>query len=112
MCKKKTRRIFTAAVLVGIMVFGGVSGYGMTEAAVPASVVAQASQMQRSSISELDNDTRVFQVDKSIDAKNVRFENRYGYEVAGHLYLPKNFDAKKRYKAVVKIGRASCRERV
>lgn len=104
MCKKKTKRIFTAAVLAGMMVFGGVSGYGMTEAAVPASTVAQGSHMQRSSISELDNDSRVFKVDKSIDAKNVRFENRYGYEVAGHLYLPKNFDAKKKYKAVVITG--------
>lgn len=104
MYTQKTKKMLTAAVLAGIMAFGGVGGYGMAEAAVPASTVAQGSHMQRSSISELDNDTRVFKVDKSIDAKNVRFENRYGYEVAGHLYLPKNFDGKKKYKAVVITG--------
>ena len=36
-------------------------------------------------------------IDPSIEAKNVRFTNRFGFEVAGHLYLPKNFDASKQY---------------
>jgi hypothetical protein len=43
-------------------------------------------------------------VDKSIEAKNVRFQNRYGFEVAGHLYLPKGFDVSQKYKAVVITG--------
>ena len=47
---------------------------------------------EKASIGNLDNDTRVFAVDKSIEVKNVRFQNRYGFEVAGHLYLPEDFD--------------------
>lgn len=98
------KKMLMSAVLASIISLGGIGGYANVQAAVPANDLAQASQMQRSSISELNNDTRVFKVDKSIDVKNVRFENRYGYEVAGHLYLPKNFDSNKKYKAVVITG--------
>ena len=34
----------------------------------------------------------------------VRFQNRYGIEVAGHLYLPEHFDANKKYSAIVFSG--------
>lgn len=97
--KKKT--MMMAALLAGTMAFGGL---GAARAATPAESLAQVSQMKLSSIGELTNDTRVFAVDKSIEAKAVRFQNRYGFEVAGHLYLPRNFDAAKRYKAVVVTG--------
>lgn len=90
-----------AAMLTGAMMFGAT---GSVEAAVSAKILAQASQMKQSSISELDNDTRVFKIDKSSEVKNVRFQNHYGFEVAGHLYLPKNFDVNKKYKAVVVTG--------
>ena len=40
-------------------------------------------------------DTRVFKVYTNIDMKEVRFKNRYGIEIAGHLYLPKNYSAQK-----------------
>ena len=46
----------------------------------------------------------VFAVDKSIATKFVTFRNRYGIDVAGHLYLPKNFDANKKYAALVVSG--------
>ena len=36
--------------------------------------------------------------------KMVRFQNRYGIEVAGHLYLPEHFDANKKYSAIVFSG--------
>jgi fermentation-respiration switch protein FrsA (DUF1100 family) len=98
---KKT--ILAAALLIGTMSFG-FAGVHTSYAATPTKVLAQASQMKQSSIRDLDNDTRVFAVDKSIEAKNVRFENRYGFEVAGHLYLPKDFNASKKYKAVVVSG--------
>jgi hypothetical protein len=91
---KKT--ILAAALLIGTMSFG-FAGVHTSYAATPTKVLAQASQMKQSSIRDLDNDTRVFAVDKSIEAKNVRFENRYGFEVAGHLYLPKDFNASKKY---------------
>ena len=99
----KNKKMVLAALVAGVMSFG-IMGSDVTLAATPAKTLATASQMQRSSISELDNDTRVFKIDKSIEAKNVKFENRFGFEVAGHLYLPKDFDASKQYKAVVITG--------
>lgn len=98
---KKT--ILAAALLIGTMSFS-MAGVHTSYAATPAKVLVQASQMKHSTIRDLDNDTRVFAVDKSIEAKNVRFENRYGFEVAGHLYLPKDFDTNKKYKALVVSG--------
>ncbi|MCH3958808.1 MAG: alpha/beta hydrolase [Selenomonas sp.] len=100
---KSKKSMLAAALLIGTMSFGFM-GMNATEAATPAKVLAQESQMKHSSIQELDNDTRVFKVDKNIEAKNVRFDNRYGFTVAGHMYLPKNFDNKKQYKAVVISG--------
>lgn len=102
--KKHQKAIFVAAALVistfTFSGFGGSSAY----AAPPAAALQAESQMKRSSITELDNDTRVFKVDPQIEAKNVRFQNRYGFDVAGHLYLPKNFNDQKQYKAVVVSG--------
>lgn len=98
---KKKSLLMMAAMLAGTMTFGSV---GAAQAATPAKSLAQVSQMKLSSIGEMTNDTRVFAVDKSVEAKNVRFQNRYGFEVAGHLYLPKDFDAKVQYKAVVVTG--------
>lgn len=99
--KGKKAVLLAVSMLVGTMLFGGAdSGY----AAVPTRVLAEASQMKNSSISSLDNDTRVFTIDREIEAKNVRFQNRYGFEVAGHMYLPKNFTQNGRYKAVVVSG--------
>ena len=102
--KKHQKAIFVAAALVistfTFSGFGGSSAY----AATPAAALQAESQMKRSSITELDNDTRVFKVDPQIEAKNVCFQNRYGFDVAGHLYLPKNFNNQKQYKAVVVSG--------
>ena len=88
-------------LMAGVMVFGGMEA---ADAQTPAGELAAASQMKRSAISELTNDTRVFAVDPSIEVKNVRFENHYGFEVAGHLYLPKDFNIKNHYKALVVTG--------
>ena len=81
----KNKKMVLAALVAGVMSFG-IMGSDVTMAATPAKALATASQMQRSSISELNNDTRVFKIDNSIEAKNVKFENRFGFEVAGHLY--------------------------
>ena len=97
----KKKMMIMAAMMAGTMAFGGL---GAAHAATPAERLAQVSQMKLSSIGELADDTRVFAVDKSIEAKSVRFQNRFGFEVAGHLYLPRDFDASKRYKAVVVAG--------
>lgn len=99
--RKKSMLMIAACLMAGTMAFGSA---GPVHAATPAKALAAASQMKRSSISELTNDTRVYAVDKSIEVKNVRFQNRYGFDVAGHLYLPKDFDISKKYKAVVITG--------
>ncbi len=51
------------------------------------------------------DDTRVFRINPDIAAKDVRFTNRFGIELAGHLYLPKDFDAaNKKYAAIAVCG--------
>ena len=52
----------------------------------------------------LANDTRVFPINPEIQAQNVRFENRYGFKVAGHLYLPKDFKEGETYPAITISG--------
>ncbi|SDM49096.1 alpha/beta hydrolase [Lachnospira pectinoschiza] len=46
-------------------------------------------------------DTRTFKVYENIEMKEVRFKNRYGIELAGHLYLPENYTDKKNPAIVV-----------
>lgn len=99
---KKKKAILTAAVFAGLIFMVG--GNTMAHAATPVTELAQASQMKRSTITPLTNDSRVFKLDKDIETAKVTFDNRYGYTVAGHLYLPKNFDAHKQYPAVVISG--------
>lgn len=55
-------------------------------------------------MTKLANDTRVFKINPEIDVQNVRFENRYGFILAGHLYLPKNFEEGKKYAAIAISG--------
>ncbi len=55
-------------------------------------------------MSKLANDTRVFAIDPEISVPGVRFKNRFGVELAGHLYLPQNFDASKKYAAIAVCG--------
>ncbi len=55
-------------------------------------------------MSKLANDTRVFKINPAIEVQNVRFENRYGFILAGHLYLPKNFEENKKYAAIAISG--------
>ncbi|HJE45783.1 alpha/beta hydrolase [Levilactobacillus namurensis] len=55
-------------------------------------------------MTKLANDTRVFKINPKIDVQNVRFNNRYGFNLAGHLYLPLDFDAESQYAAIVISG--------
>ena len=71
---------------------------------VPVSVVSAASMMKQSSVETLKDDTRVFNINKNIQVFKVMFTNRYGFDVAGHLYLPKNFNSDQKYKALVISG--------
>ena len=55
-------------------------------------------------ITKLVNDSRVFNIDPTIQVQNVKFDNRYGFTIAGHLYLPKDFTANQKYAAIVISG--------
>lgn len=74
--------------------------------ASPISVqdIAKASHMVHASVQPLDNDTRVFKTDSAIQTETVRFRNRYGIDIAGHMYLPKGFSSDKHYGAIVVSG--------
>lgn len=40
-------------------------------------------------------DTRTFKIYENIEMKEVRYKNRYGIEIAAHMYLPENYQQKK-----------------
>lgn len=96
---KPKKSVILAAILAGVISMGS---FGDASAAPMNSVTSTT--MKNSSIKNLRDDTRVFKVDKSIQTKFMTFRNRYGIDVAGHLYLPKNFDANKKYAAIVVSG--------
>lgn len=52
----------------------------------------------------LENDTRVFKIDPQIKTEKVHFHNRYGIDLTGDMYLPKDFDASKKYAALAVAG--------
>jgi len=47
------------------------------------------------------NDTRTFAISPTIEAKVVRFKNRFGIELAAHLYLPEGYRDKQSAAVVV-----------
>ena len=59
----------------------------------------------------LENDTRVFKIDPDIKVEKAHFHNRYGIDLTGDLYMPKDFDlsadrhgTKKKYAALAVAG--------
>ena len=52
----------------------------------------------------LENDTRVFKIDPAIKAEKVHFHNRYGIDLTGDMYFPKDFDKSKKYAAIAVAG--------
>ncbi len=64
----------------------------------------ESTNVKITTMSKLANDTRVFVIDPEISVQGVRFKNRFGIELAGHLYLPQNFDASKKYAAIAVCG--------
>lgn len=52
----------------------------------------------------LENDTRVFKIDPEIKCEKVHFHNRYGIELTGDMYYPKNFDSSKKYAGLAVAG--------
>ena len=52
----------------------------------------------------LENDTRVFTVDPAIKVEKAHFHNRFGIDLVGDLYMPKDFDPSKKYAALAVCG--------
>ena len=61
-------------------------------------------EMEKSNMNGISQDTRVFKVNPDIKAHDVQFKNRFGIMLAGHLYLPKDFDSSKKYPAIAVSG--------
>ena len=83
------RKIFKLAVAMGL-------------ALTAAANATEVTNMK--GIQELTEDTRVFKADPSIQVKMARFHNRFGIDLAGHLYLPKDFAPEKKYAAIAVSG--------
>ena len=61
-------------------------------------------EMEKTNMNGISQDTRVFAINPDIKAHDVQFKNRFGITLAGHLYLPKNFDPAKKYPAIAVSG--------
>ena len=67
-------------------------------------VLALAGISTAAEIEDFTDDTRVFKIDPSITVKKAHFHNRYGIDLTGDLYLPKDFDASKKYAGIAVAG--------
>ncbi|MBQ7154418.1 MAG: alpha/beta hydrolase [Synergistaceae bacterium] len=72
-------------------------------AAVTA-VLSFAGMAMAADIEDFGEDTRVFKIYPEITVKKAHFHNRYGIDLTGDLYLPKDFDAAKKYAGIAVAG--------
>ena len=86
------------------LVVGSLLAGGLAMGQAKEDNLMQSLTMKEASIIALTEDSRTFPIDSSIQVKKVHFENRYGFTVAGDMYLPKDFDSHKKYKALVVSG--------
>ena len=93
---KKAPVLALAALMAGILPLG-------SALAAPADAT-ELTNMKNTSIQELTDDSRVFAKDPSIQVRIVRFHNRFGIGLVGHLYLPKDFSPEKKYAAIAVCG--------
>ena len=89
---------FASAAALAVM------GMSMGGASAATNAVEMKAVGMGASIEELKEDSRVFAKAPEIQVKMARFQNRYGIPLAGHLYLPKDFDASKKYAALAVAG--------
>lgn len=94
--------LLASALAVGLSAAGGIPS--AAEGSGPIPPLERSVSMKKASLHALEKDTRVFKTDPSIAVKDVRFENHYGFTVAGHLYLPRDFDPGHTYKAIAVSG--------
>ena len=81
-----------------------VVGMNMGAASAAEEEAAMKAIGMGASIEDLEEDSRVFAKDPAIQVKMARFQNRYGIELVGHLYLPKGLDASKKHAALAVCG--------
>lgn len=94
-----------ALLVASVLTLGAVGAYQPSYAASNATVSQSQVHLQGATMANgIANDTRTFAIDNNIKAVDVRFPNKFGFTVAGHLYLPANFDANKKYDAIVVSG--------
>ncbi len=72
--------------------------------AVLAVIVLSVSSACAFDFEALTDDTRVFAKNPDVKVSMARFHNRYGIDLVGHIYLPKDFDANKKYAALAVSG--------
>ena len=72
--------------------------------AIAAAILSLAGMAMAADIEDFSEDTRVFKADPSITVKKAHFHNRYGIDLTGDLYLPKDFDANKKYAGIAVAG--------
>lgn len=71
--KSKNTKIIAMAMLMGLFAFGS---SGHVHAAVTAKSLAEVSHMKQSVISELKNDSRVFNIDSKITVKKSKLSKQ------------------------------------
>lgn len=72
--------------------------------AAAAAVLSLAGMAMAAEVEDFGEDTRVFKIDPDITVKKAHFHNRYGIDLTGDLYLPKDFDATKKYAGIAVAG--------
>ena len=43
----------------------------------------------------------IFTLSENVERTHVKYKTRYGFEIAGDLYAPKNLDRTKTYRAII-----------
>lgn len=61
-------------------------------------------EMEKTNMNGISQDTRVFAINPDIEVHDVQFKNRFGITLAGHLYLPKDFNSSGKYPAIAVSG--------
>ena len=77
---KKRAAWLMAAVMMGTFTFAGMA-MQTTYAAVPTKTLVHDSQMKNATIQDLDNDTRVFAVDKAMEVISGTYLKRERFSV-------------------------------
>ena len=90
---QKIRNTFSAGVAAAALI---ITAHAAQKVETPT--------MKNQTLPPIADDTRIFRLNPEIATRELRFSNRFGIELAGHLYLPKGFDPAKRYAAVAVCG--------